>query len=596
MKIKFNFGQNLSLITVFGLVVAAAITALCCFSPNVLSWDTFGYYLYLPQLFIYNDLGIQDTQHLQEIVDKYESTATLYQIWQTDTGHWLIRYTAGQAVLFAPFFLIAHAYVLLTGGVADGFSLPYQVAIAVGCFLYFIAAMFLLRSILRNFFSEKITALTLCLLFLGTNLFANTIFSIAGIHAQLFFLYTVLIYFTIRWHQRPSWLNLLPIAVSAGLIILTRPTDIICLLIPVLWNAQRPWREFFGKFTQHWLQILTCGIIIGLIGSIQLLYWKFYADHWILDSYNNPGEGMDFFHPHIKQTLVSFRKGWFVYTPMMMLMLLGFIGAFRRGKECALACLVFLLCNIYLVSCWSCWWYAGSFSQRAYVQSYALLALPLGFLVQSVMEWQKGFRIPAMVVFALLCVLNLFQTWQYEKRIIDPELMTKEAYFANFFQTDKAKCNPGLLLIQRDASGVEVMDSTRNYVEHFIRAKNYKNDEGRTDSTKEFTEALRIPYYDLSPTDHAWTRVAFTIMPTVPVSENPGLLVATFQHKEGNYKYRTFPLPDTLKPNEWNTVTINYLTPPIRCSDDELCLYYWHQGKQPVYVQKIEVWASDIRK
>lgn len=595
MPFKLKYNLSLSRITVVGLVVIAAITALISFPDNILSWDTFGYYLYLPQLFIYHDLGIHDTQHLQAIVDQYENTATLYQIWQTDSGCWLIRYTAGQAVLFAPFFLLAHAYTLLTGGVADGFSLPYQIAIAVGCFCYFIAAMFLLRRILLHFFSEKVTAITLCLLLLGTNLFANTVFGIAGIHAQLFFLYTVLIYFTIRWHQRQSWGNILPIAVSAGLIILTRPTDIICLLIPFLW-APTSLRALFNKVLKNWKQMLVCALIVGAIGSLQLLYWHAYAGHWLLDSYNNPGEGMDFFHPHIKGTLLSFRKGWFVYTPMMFLMLFGFVGAFRRGKECALACLLFLLCNIYLVSCWSCWWYAGSFSQRAYVQSYAVLALPLGFMVQSVTEWRKGFKIPMMIVLGLLCVLNLFQTWQYKKRIIDPELMTKEAYFANFFQTDRAKCNPGLWLIRRDASGVEVMDSTRNYVEHFVAAKTYDAESGRTDSTKEFIPDLRIPYYDISPTDHAWMRVTFTVKPTAPVADNPGLLVATFQHKEGNYKYRTFPLPDTLTPNEWNTIEINYLTPEIRQADDELCLYYWHQGKQPVFIKKIEVWASDIRK
>jgi hypothetical protein len=30
------------------------------FSPTVISWDTYGYYLYLPQTFIHDDLGIQD--------------------------------------------------------------------------------------------------------------------------------------------------------------------------------------------------------------------------------------------------------------------------------------------------------------------------------------------------------------------------------------------------------------------------------------------------------------------------------------------------------------------------------------------------------
>ena len=101
MKTKIT--DKVSFWTLTAALVVVIVTATACFSPNIISWDTFGYYLYLPQVFINNDLGFSNLEQVQSIVDTYQNTGTLYQIWQTETGDWLIRYTSGQAVLFAPF-------------------------------------------------------------------------------------------------------------------------------------------------------------------------------------------------------------------------------------------------------------------------------------------------------------------------------------------------------------------------------------------------------------------------------------------------------------------------------------------------------------
>lgn len=594
MIIKNQNHKEVSYWTLLILICLIVITAIINFPTNILSWDTFGYYLYLPQLFIYNDLGINDIGHLQSIVDTYHNTGTLYQIWETETGNQLIRYTSGQAVMFAPFFLIAHLFTLATGGVADGFSLPYQIAIFAGCMCYFIIAMYILRRILRHFFSDKVTAVTLGLLLIGTNLLANTLFGIACIHAQLFFLYTILIYYTIQWHQNPSWKNIIPLAIASGLIILTRPTDIICLLIPFMWNIFdiSSFKDKVRLCLQKYPQIIASAII-AIIGSIQIIYWKVFANHFILDSYNNPGEGMEFFHPYIKETLFSFRKGWFVYTPLMFIALIGLIPAFKRGKECFVPCLLFVICNIYLVSCWSCWWYAGSFGQRAYIQSYALMSLPLGFFIQYVLDRNNRIKPLILTILGLFCGLNIFQTWQYHQRIISASRMTREAYFSNFFRIDKNTCDESLLLIHRDASGIEVMDSTRNYTEHWVKTQLYDGEGFMIAPTIEFSPAVQIPYHQITTNDHAWMRIVFWVKPLEEITENAGYFTVTFQHKGGNYKYRSMPLSSQLKIGEWNKVEINYLTPEVRDDNDVLSIYYWNTGNSHLLIKKIDIYASE---
>jgi len=50
------------------------------FSPgNILSWDVFGYYLYLPLKFIYNDLGLNDNSIISVFLVKYHITEILFQ-------------------------------------------------------------------------------------------------------------------------------------------------------------------------------------------------------------------------------------------------------------------------------------------------------------------------------------------------------------------------------------------------------------------------------------------------------------------------------------------------------------------------------------
>ncbi len=89
---------------------------------GVFNWDVFGYYLYLPATFIYNDIKLLNHDWLNGIIIKYETTATLYQAYSVETGNWLIRYTMGNSILLLPFFFIAHLVVPLLNFPADIFT------------------------------------------------------------------------------------------------------------------------------------------------------------------------------------------------------------------------------------------------------------------------------------------------------------------------------------------------------------------------------------------------------------------------------------------------------------------------------------------
>jgi hypothetical protein len=133
-------------------------------------------------------------------------------------------------------------------------------------------------------------------------------------------------------------------------------------------------------------------------------------------------------------------------------MLLSIAGFFFMNKESRVfrtPILIFTIVNIYVVFSWGCWWYGGSFGLRAMIESYALLALPLGAFYTACIQSKKGM---ALLVFAILAftTLNLFQTWQYRKRIIHWDSMTKEAYWAVFGKQKAPKGLDSLLKVPVD--------------------------------------------------------------------------------------------------------------------------------------------------
>ncbi|MBS1582202.1 MAG: glycosyltransferase family 39 protein, partial [Bacteroidetes bacterium] len=318
--------RRLSLLTAWAC--CAILLAVRCTAPprQVLTWDVFGYYLYLPATVIHHDTGLRDPAWLDAVMTTYEPSATLYQLVDGTEGRRVIKYSAGMAVLYAPFFVITHAAAPMLGYPADGFSPPYQWTIAFGCLLYAMLGLFVLRKVLLHFFSDRWTAVLLALVVLGTNFLQLTALDGTMLtHTPLFTLYALLLWGTLRWHERPHARTALLIGASAGLITLVRPSEGACLLIPLLWlpSGEARWKRKRQLVVTHLGHVLLAAGAFGIAVLPQPLYWHAVTGQWLFYSYVNPGEGFDLATPHTMDFLFSFRKGWLLYTPLMVLALIG---------------------------------------------------------------------------------------------------------------------------------------------------------------------------------------------------------------------------------------------------------------------------------
>jgi len=195
--------------------------------------DPWGYYLYLPAIFIHGDLiSLEKSLSAREqhnTPNRYSATNPLGvdEVRHIGEGIQVNKYTLGLAMLFAPFFLIAHLIASFTDYPADGYSLIYVYLIILSTIFYTTLGLFLLRSVLLKYVSDFTTAMSLMVVGLGTNLYFFTIFNGPMAHAYLFCLYALLMYLTERWyaHTRPAYT--IAIGFTAGLITLIRPTEIL---------------------------------------------------------------------------------------------------------------------------------------------------------------------------------------------------------------------------------------------------------------------------------------------------------------------------------------------------------------------------------
>ena len=609
MKFIKNF--TLSQLGVIFLSLFISIIILFNIPGNNLSWDVFGYYLYLPMTFIYHDLGMKNIDVVYSLIQKYHSTGTFYQAYQVNGNLWLDKYSMGMAILYLPSFLIGHLFAWIGGYPIDGFSEPYKFSNLFGSLIYSIIGIYFLRKILIKFFSENVTLLVMIMIVLGTNYYHNSCFNNNMSHNYLFTLYCMLIYYVIRWHDTFKINYIIGIAVTAGLAILSRPSEIVCLAIPALWGIYDK-KSFTNKITliiKYWQQILLFAIIIFLIGLPQFLYWKWITGKYLYMSYNNPGEGFEFMHPYIKEVLFSFRKGWYIYTPIMLFATFGFYNVYKMKKEIFWALFIFFILNIYVVSSWSCWWYADSFGQRALVQSMVIMAIPLGFFIKSIFLgklFKKGIII---TLFLFFIFLNFFQTWQINHGILETSRMTRAYYIKTFLKTSINEEDKKLLLVSRAYDGIEKMPDASEFNHTNLATFNYDtpNDPDlkdcldstihysgkyslRLDSNKTFSPAYKKAFKLLTDKEYAWIKVTAYVYPTIEYTSNPASLVITFIHKEWNYKYFTVDLEkQNLKTCEWNKITAVYMTPEVRNPNDELNVYFWLRGNKTFFVDDLSI-------
>lgn len=396
--------------------------------PWPYSTDALGYYAYLPAVVIHRDLDWAWTKQYPQY--GFSENISFFGPYRSPySGRWVNKYGPGPALLHAPFFLIAHAFVRLSGAyAADGFSAPYRLAGALTGILWGMIGLLFVRRALRCYLRDSTVALTLLLLTLGTNLLHYTVHEPGMVHVYAFAAMAMVLYYSIRWHQEGGWPNIAGLALGLGLSFLLRPSNALVILVPLFWDIDHL-RSKLQHIRRNAPQLLAGIVMAFLICLPQLLYWKLYGGRWLFYSYGN--ERFLWTQPIIGEVLFGYHKGWFLYTPAALLMLAGLVRLHKIARPAEPGIAIYTLLNLYVVSCWWNWWYGGSFGMRAFIEMTAILSLPLAVLIEDLRATRFRRLLLALLMSGCI-VLNLFQTYQYKKGIIHWAGMTKAVYWKVF--------------------------------------------------------------------------------------------------------------------------------------------------------------------
>ena len=400
-------------------------------SPDrVIEWDVKSYYAWLPAVFIYKDLSLEFRR------DNIEKFGELIWPVETPEGRHAIVTTMGMALLYSPFFAAAHLAANLFDFEADGYSRPYRFALTFGALFYLWAGMIFLKRILRRFHGDHIVAATIVAVVLGTNLFYYSTYEAAMTHVYSFALIAGFILITIRFYEVPSLRLIYAAGLLAGLITLVRPVNIIVLVPFFLWGIKGSGdlRERLLFFRDRYIWVLLMAGFFVLVWVPQFIYWRWVSGSFFYFSYGELGGRFFFGNPQVFNILFSIKKGWLVYTPLMIFSIAGIILMIVRRSGMALAIALFTGLNIYILSSWWNWWYGGGFGLRSFVDCYALLAIPFAAFLDFSTRQSRLVRLPLTGLMAVLLIYNLFQTRQYVNNAIHWWWMNKEAYRETFLR------------------------------------------------------------------------------------------------------------------------------------------------------------------
>lgn len=582
---------------------------------NVLSYDVFGYYLYLPMSFKYEDLTIRNFSTIEGILNAYHSTDTFYQAYKLEGGNWVMKYSMGMSVMYAPFYFIGERLARLSTYPADGFSLPYQLSILYGCLFYTIAGLYYFKKVLSHFFSDKFAALVFLLVVFGTNYLFHVSRHGQGAmtHNLLFSLSAFVVWQTLKWHSSYQLKQAVLIGAGIGLMTLIRPTELVAVFIPLLYGVysldtfKQKCLLFFKTYRLHFIVFVAA---IAVLLSYQLLYLKIVTGSFLFNTYEaiNAGEGFEFKQPFILETLFSFRKGWFIYTPLMALAVVGFWFLYKPAKHFFWPATVYFLINLYVVSSWSCWWYAASFSSRALISSYVVLSIPLGFFLVKVLSGRSRFVFFGLVV--LLVVLNLFQSWQVEAGIIDTTYMSRDYYKSVFLQTSSPTNEQKKLLLVDKFSTITddfTKNDVQNHVLGFVKADDFESREKKehytvdtishsgkqcliTGAPYEYGPPFVAPIDSITQTSYAWIKISLWFYTAHFPDSVDATVVVNMNHTNKVYKYREISIMGkNFQPNTWNKFETFYITPDMRTTNDRITTFFWNRSKQPVFIDDFKV-------
>ncbi len=364
--------------------------------------DRAGYYVYLPSLFLYDLSSEKFPENIEAKTGKGFYLNKKRNIIET-------KYTYGVALLQLPFFLMADGITVLYGNTQrNGFSFFYQKALNFVAVFYLTLGLYLLFLSLKIYFkySNKVIFITLGILFFGTNLYYYGVIETGMSHIYSFFLFSGMLYLVthkLKFRNNLYFFTLL--GVTSGLIVLIRPTNIIFIILPLIWDVNS-----VNQMIQRIKKLLNPSILLIWFLSWlavfipQFIYWEYSSGKILSYSYGNESFS-NALSPKILEVLFSPNNGLFPYSLVSIFILIGIAIFWKSNKSLSLYSSFVFLLIVYITASWHDWRFGCGAGMRNMVEYYSLFSFPLAVTVNKFLTLNKP--VIKLSIFALIGFLVL---------------------------------------------------------------------------------------------------------------------------------------------------------------------------------------------
>ena len=282
--------------------------------------DGIGYYDYLPATFHYQDIYRKHQNYIPEHKLYQRIDKIGKEIYVPNDVYLVNKYPIGTALMLSPFFVVTYPIYSFFHTEVTCYEPTFQLMVYVAALVYAFLALIYLRKLLNYYTSNVWVLFFMQLMLLFATPLTRYAHHEAGMsHVYSLFAVTAFLYHLKTYFNSPSSKQILWAALYFGLVVLLRQVNILVLLIlPFIAGSITQLGNGIKWLLANYKWFLVALFLAGTLISIQLLYWNFQTGSWLIYSYTN--ERFYFNNPQFFNILFSYRKGLFVYTPVLLLL------------------------------------------------------------------------------------------------------------------------------------------------------------------------------------------------------------------------------------------------------------------------------------
>jgi len=319
-----------------------------------------------------------------------------------EEGKFVTVYPPGSSLLMWPFLTISK---LIPSGTIysnyykafDGHSLADGVAVLLAASFYMILAVFLIYKLLKGLgFSTKITFVSVTAVYLGSYMLTYTEQFASYSHIYEIFAVSLLLYSLYLFGRRFEYRYMFIAGLATGLLVLIRPIDIV-VVVPI----------FLFIVLYRNKKSLTYYLLGGTPFAFLFLAFNYISyGNALSTGYGSTEKLFDFSKINLINLLFSDVRGWYIYSPIMILGTLGLIFYARKNRPSFLLYLAPGILLVALYSFWPNWWGGDSLGQRFLMVLVPFMALGLANLLNHIKDFRFS-RIlkPATLFIIVMCTL-----------------------------------------------------------------------------------------------------------------------------------------------------------------------------------------------